>query len=82
MNTAWKYWVVAIALMVWLVLAWLAGPWLNLQGNDVLDPSRRTGADRLWLLSSPPCGGSKESMMTVRRKWRKKRRPTAMRSTS
>lgn len=35
MNTAWKYWIVAIALIVWLVLAWLAGPWLNLQGNDL-----------------------------------------------
>jgi type VI secretion system protein ImpL len=34
-NTAWKYWVVAIVLIVWLVLAWLAGPWLNLQGNDL-----------------------------------------------
>lgn len=35
MNTAWKYWIVAIALIVWLVLAWLAGPWLNVQGNDL-----------------------------------------------
>ena len=34
-NTAWKYWIIAIALLGWLVLAWLAGPWLNLQGNDV-----------------------------------------------
>jgi type VI secretion system protein ImpL len=34
-NTAWKYWVVAIALLVWWVLAWLAGPWLNVQGNDL-----------------------------------------------
>ena len=35
MNTTWKYWIVAVALLVWLVLAWLAGPWLNLQGNDL-----------------------------------------------
>jgi hypothetical protein len=34
-NTAWKYWIIAIALLGWLVLAWLVGPWLNLQGNDV-----------------------------------------------
>ena len=35
MNTAWKYWIIAIALLGWLVLGWLAGPWLNLHGNDV-----------------------------------------------
>jgi hypothetical protein len=35
LNTAWKYWTVAIALMVWWVLAWMAGSWLNLQGNDL-----------------------------------------------
>jgi type VI secretion system protein ImpL len=34
-NTALKYWVVTIALIVWWVLAWLAGPWLNLHGNDL-----------------------------------------------
>jgi type VI secretion system protein ImpL len=34
-NTAWKYWIVAIALIVWIVLAWLAGPWMNLQGKDL-----------------------------------------------
>ena len=35
MNTAWKYWMVAIALLVWWVLAWFAGPWLSLQGKDL-----------------------------------------------
>ncbi len=35
MNTAWKYWVVAIALMVWWVVAWLAGSWMSLHGNDL-----------------------------------------------
>jgi type VI secretion system protein ImpL len=34
-NTAWKYWLAAIALLLWWVLAWLAGPWLNVQGNDL-----------------------------------------------
>ncbi len=35
MNTAWKYWVIAIALIVWWTLAWQAGSWLNLRGNDL-----------------------------------------------
>ncbi len=35
MNTGLKYWITAGALAVWLVLGWNAGPWLNLQGNDV-----------------------------------------------
>jgi type VI secretion system protein ImpL len=34
-NTAWKYWLFSIALIVWWVLAWLAGPWLNLHGKEL-----------------------------------------------
>ena len=35
MRTAWKYWVIAIALVVWWALDWLAGSWLNLGGHDL-----------------------------------------------
>ena len=35
MNTKWKYWAVAIVLLVWWVMAWLAGSWMNLQGVDL-----------------------------------------------
>lgn len=34
-NTTWKYWAVAIVLVVWWVMAWLIGSWLNLQGVDL-----------------------------------------------
>ena len=35
MNKTWKYWAVAIALILWLGLAWQAGAWMNLQGKDL-----------------------------------------------
>ncbi len=35
MNTSLKYWIIAAALIVWLALGWMAGEWLNLQGNDL-----------------------------------------------
>jgi len=34
-STAWKYWILTLALVVWWALAWLAGPWLNLQGQNL-----------------------------------------------
>ncbi len=35
MNTKIKYWIAAIALVVWLVLAWFIGSWLHLQGSSL-----------------------------------------------
>ena len=35
MNTKLKYWIAAIALIVWLVLAWFIGSWLHLQGSSL-----------------------------------------------
>jgi len=34
-NSGWKYWVLGIALALWLGLAWGSGGWLNLRGNDL-----------------------------------------------
>jgi len=34
-NTSLKYRVVTIALIVWLALAWMAGPWMSLHGSDL-----------------------------------------------
>ena len=35
MNNNLKYWIPALALIVWLVLSWFMAPWLHLQGNSV-----------------------------------------------
>ncbi|MGA3326628.1 MAG: ImcF-related family protein [Terriglobia bacterium] len=35
MNTKLKYWIAAVALIVWLVLAWFIGSWLHLQGSSL-----------------------------------------------
>ncbi len=35
MNTKLKYWIAALALIVWLVLAWFIGSWLHLQGSSL-----------------------------------------------
>jgi type VI secretion system protein ImpL len=34
-NTKLKYWIAAVALIVWLVLAWFIGSWLHLQGSSL-----------------------------------------------
>jgi len=34
-NTKMKYWIAAIALVVWLVLAWFIGSWLHLHGSSL-----------------------------------------------
>ena len=35
MKTKLKYWIAALALIVWLVLAWFIGSWLHLQGSSL-----------------------------------------------
>ena len=35
MNNTLKYWIAALALVVWLVLSWFIASWLHLQGNSV-----------------------------------------------
>ena len=35
MNNTLKYWIAALALIVWLVLSWFIASWLHLQGNSV-----------------------------------------------
>lgn len=35
MNTAWKYWIAAISLLVWLILVWFMGSWMNLAGKNL-----------------------------------------------
>ena len=35
MNTTLKYWLAALALIVWLVLSWFIGSWLHLQGSSL-----------------------------------------------
>jgi len=34
-NNTLKYWIAALALIVWLVLSWFIASWLHLQGNSV-----------------------------------------------
>jgi hypothetical protein len=34
-NTKLKYWIAAIALIVWLVLSWFTGSWLHLEGSNL-----------------------------------------------
>jgi type VI secretion system protein ImpL len=34
-NTTRKYWIITFAFLAWLVLAWVAGTWMNLQGKDL-----------------------------------------------
>ena len=35
MNTSLKYWMAAILLVGWLVLAWFTGTWLHLHGSSL-----------------------------------------------
>ena len=35
MNNTLKYWIAALALIVWLVLSWFIASWLHLQGNSL-----------------------------------------------
>jgi len=36
-NTKLKYWIAAFVLIVWLVLSWFIGSWLNVQGRKPVD---------------------------------------------
>lgn len=35
MNTAWKYWIAAISLLVWLILVWFIASWMHLEGSHL-----------------------------------------------
>ncbi len=35
MNKAWKYWIAAICLLVWLILVWFTGSWMHLEGKEL-----------------------------------------------